>query len=120
MSLLDFDGFIDDVFESMKGTRTYDDGDYDDDGIWEESLIEDEKTYSVNVQPLSTKDIKFLEEGGERIDDTRAIHVNGSSDDFSNGDLWSFSKLDGNYRCAKMDNRPWRNFCKFYAIRLDE
>jgi hypothetical protein len=118
MNLLDMSGFVDDVFKSVTATRTYEaTGSYTD-GIWTPGA-ESTKDYAVNLQPLSSKDIKFLNEGGERIEDSRKVYVNDDVADISNGDRWAFAGVDGEFRAIGIDNRPWRNYCRFYAVRLD-
>lgn len=118
MSLLDMDGFIDDTFKSMIGTRTYEaQGSYVN-GIWQAGA-ESTADYDVNLQPLNMKDINFLNEGGERTTDTRKVYVNKSVSGLANNDKWLFAGVDGTFKCVGLDNRPWRNYCKFYAVRLD-
>ena len=118
MSLLDMTGFIDDTFKSVTATRTYNaPGSYVA-GIWQAGA-ESTADFDVSLQPLNHKDINFLNEGGERITDTRKVYVNKSVSDLGNGDRWAFAGVDGVFKAVGIDNRPWRNYCRFYAVRLD-
>lgn len=121
---LDMSGFIDDVFQSHVGTRINKTGGGYVDGIWQDGT-ESTTTHTVNVQPLNQKDINFLQMGGERIQDTRKVYVNdGISPDISEADEWTFvnvdgEPLDGTFKCYSLNNRPSRNYCRFYAVRID-
>lgn len=118
MSLLDFEGFIDDgYFKSTSGTRTGVSVTYTDGKAVETTT---ETTYSrLNVQPLNQRDINFLQDGGERIQDTRKVYVNEAVSDISEDDRWTFDDVSGTFKCTGIDNRPWRNYCRFYAIKVD-
>lgn len=122
---LDMGGHIDAVFKSGVGTRSAKSGGDYVKGIWTEGTTE-ETTHSVNIQPLNQKDINFLQSGGERIADTRKIYVNdGVSPSISEADTWTFTDADGSsisgtFKVYSLDNRPWRNYCRFYAVRLDQ
>ncbi len=118
MSFLDFEGFIDDAyFKSTSGTQTIITASYID-GIASETT--EANSYSrLNIQPLNDRDINFLASGGERIQDTRKVYVNEAVDSISETDKWTFDGIDGTFKATSIDNRPWRNYCKFYAVRLD-
>ena len=120
MSILSMSGFIDAAFKSVTATRKSNaTGSYVD-GIWVDG-VETAKDYDVNLQSLSAADINFLNEGGERIADSRKVYVNSATDEsFKNGEIWTFTGVNGNFKCNGLDNRPWRNYCRFYAIRMDE
>jgi len=121
---LDMFGHIDDVFESGIGTRTAKSGGGYVDGVWVPGT-ESTTDHRVNIQPLNQKDINFLQLGGERVQDTHKIYVNdGISPSISESDTWTFvdaggNEIDGSFKCISLDNRPWRNYCRFYAVRLD-
>lgn len=115
---LDMSGHIDDVFESVKATRTVKGGSWVN-GEWV-SGAESSTTHRVNVQPLNGKDINALTLVGERIQDTRKVYVNdGTMASIQPSDIWTFPDVDGTFKCYGLDNRPWRNYCRFYAIRMD-
>lgn len=115
---LNMTGHIDAVFKSVDATFTSIDGSYVD-GIWTPVIAAPVTGYRVNIQPLSEREIDFLERGGERIVDPRRIYVN-------NGDL-NLITLDGEWfflgqrwKVIKTDNRPWRNYCKVIVSRFDD
>lgn len=123
LTSIDMGGHIDDVFQSHVGTRTLTGGDYVV-GIWQgETPIV--TTHRVNVQPLNQKDINFLTLGGQRVQDTKKIYINdGTMASITPAGKWTFvdvtgDAVDGTYKCVSLDNRPSRNYCKFYAVRLD-
>lgn len=117
---LDMSGHIDTVFKSVTATRTAKSGGEYTDGIWVAGT-ETETTHAANVQPLNNKDIDFLTLAGERIRDSRKVYINdGTMASISESDTWTFPNVDGTFKTYSLDNRPWRNYCKFYAIRLDE
>lgn len=112
-------GHIDDVFESMKGHRKGKSSGGYVDGKWVEGLPE-ETTHRVNLQQLNQQDINFLQIGGERIQDTRKVYVNdGLMINLKDADEWTFEGVSGTYKAVSTDNRHWRNYCRFYAVRLD-
>ena len=121
---LDMADHIGDVFESGVGTRKSKTGGGYVDGVWVPG-VDSETTHRVNIQPLNQKDINFLQLGGERIQDTRRVYVNdGVSPSISEADTWTFvdrdgNAIDGEFKCFSLDNRPWRNYCRFYAVKLD-
>ena len=123
LTTIDMGGHIDDVFTSGIGTRQPNIGDYAN-GKWGDAAGSP-TPHVVNIQPLNNKDINFLKDGGERIQDTRKIYLNdGISPDISPADTWTFvdsngNSIDGEFKCVSLDNRPWRNYCKFYAVRID-
>lgn len=124
LTSIDMSGHIDDVFQSGTGTRTSKIGGEYVDGIWQEGTPV-VTTHKVNIQPLNQEDINFLTLGGERIQDTRKIYVNDGIDaNISKNDTWTLIDVGGNaingtFKTVSLDNRPWRNYCKFYAVRLD-
>lgn len=114
---LDMEFFIDDAFKSVTATRTSSSGSYVD-GIFAPSAGSPEN-FDVTLQSLNQKDINFLDNGGERTTDTRKVYVNTNISSLDNRDVWSFSGVDGTFKAVGIDNRPWRNYCRFYAVRLD-
>lgn len=124
LTSIDMGGHIDDVFQSGVGSRTSKTGGGYVEGIWQEGLT-NVTPHKVNIQPLNQKDINFLQMGGERIQDTRKIYVNdGVGPSISEADEWTFVDVNGNsingkFKVFSLDNRPWRNYCRFYAVRLD-
>lgn len=118
MSLL-MGGMIDAVFESTDATLTTYAADYLN-GI----LINTQTQfggYIVNVQPASDKEIEWLKQGGERTVDVRRVYVNdGDFAAIELGAIWEFDALPGQqYKIVKLDNRPWRSYCKCLATALD-
>lgn len=125
LTSIDMGGHIDDVFQSGVGYRTAKTGGGYANGVWVEGT-ETTTPHKINIQPLNQKDINFLQQGGERIQDTRKIYVNdGISPSISEADAWAFVDVNGNaidgvFKCVSLDNRPWRNYCRFYAVRIDQ
>ncbi len=121
---LSMSGHIDDVFTSGVGTRASKSGGGYVDGKWVAGS-ETSTTHTVNIQPLNQKDINFLQLGGERVQDTRKVYVNdGTSAVIREADQFTFvdsngDAIDGTFKAYSVDNRPWRDYCKFYAVRLD-
>ena len=124
LTSIDMGGHIDDVFQSGTGFRVAKSGGGYVSGIWEDGT-EAVTPHKINIQPLNQKDINFLQLGGERIHDTRKIYVNdGVSPSISEADTWALVDVNGNsingtFKAYSLDNRPWRNYCRFYAVRLD-
>ena len=110
-------GHIDSVFRSIPATRTAATGGGYVDGIWQDGATV-VTSHTVTIQPASDREIETLEKGGERIVDARRIYVNdGVLASISQADLWEF---DGQlWKCHKLDNRPWRNYCKAIVSRVD-
>ena len=124
LTSIDMSGHIDDVFQSGVGTRrSIMTGSYID-GIWVEGP-EAITTHKLNIQPLNNEDINFLTLGGQRVQDTRKIYVNDGIDStISEDDIWTLVDINGvvingEFKPVSLDNRHWRNYCKFYAVRLD-
>ena len=124
LTSIDMSGHIDDVFQSGTGSRTAKSGGEYVIGKWVAGT-ETVTTHKINIQPLNQKDINFLTLGGERVQDTRKIHLNDGIDpSISEADTWTLIDVDGNaingtFKVYSLDNRPWRNYCRFYAVRLD-
>lgn len=125
MSALNFAGFVDNTFQSViPATRTSRTGGaYDSNGIWvpgTPTLTE----HKVNVQPMSEREISFLELGGERTHDIRKVYVtDGDLYSISESDTWTFQAnqgMQGTYKTISVDNRPWRNYCKIIMSRIDD
>lgn len=121
---LDFEGHIDEDFETHDGVRivqavTRVDG---------KAVRGPEVTSTrrVNVQPASDKEIQALAIGGERIVDVRVVRINDGGDySLTPPDHWEFKglrgrpDLPGRYKTVRLDNRPWRNYCKAIVTLVD-
>ena len=117
--MLDMVGHIDDCFESVTATRTGKVGSYVE-GKWV-GLESGSEPHAVTLQPASDKEIQSLSKGGERIVDARRIYINdGDLYSISPSDDWTFSGVDGVFKTVKLDNRPWRNYCKAIVSRKDD
>ncbi len=114
---LDMFGQIDDVFESIPAQRIAKSGSYVD-GVWT-SGAEVATIHRVNIQPATDREIDALSGGGERLTDVRRVYVNdGVLASISPANDWVF---DGQrFKTIKLDNRPWRNYCKVLVARYDE
>jgi hypothetical protein len=115
---LDMQGFVDDVFVSLPATRYALSGGGYVNGLWVDGTSTT-TSHTVNIQPLSEREIQNLSAGGERIGDSRKLYINdGTTASVSQADEWEF---DGQrWKCIKLDNRPWRNYCKVIVSRFDE
>jgi hypothetical protein len=119
MAGLDMTGHIDSVFESVAATRTSYTGGGFVNGLWVEGTSST-TPHTVTIQPATDKEIDAIEKGGERIVDARRVYVN---DDeialakISQADVWAF--LGEKWKCHKIDNRPWRTYCKLIVARFD-
>ena len=117
--MLDMEGHIDDCFESAPATRTPLPGSYVG-GKWV-GTVGTPTPHSVTIQPVSEKEIDSLSKGGERLVDARKIYVNdGDLYSISPSDDWTFTGIDGIFKTVKLDNRPWRNYCKAIVSRKDD
>lgn len=118
--VLNMSGHIDANFKSVNATRIRRTGSGYVDGKWVEGG-ESTTPHTVNIQPASDKEIAHLERGGERIVDARRVYVNdGDTYLISESDEWTFQGINGTFKTQKLDNRPWRNYCKFIAVRIDQ
>lgn len=119
MTTLDMGGHIDDVFESVTAQRQPRGGSYVN-GRWVPSEG-DSSSHRVNLQPMTTREIQTLQDGGERIIDGRRVYVNdGDLYNITPSDLWTFPGVDGTFKAVALDNRPWRNYCKIMVSRIDD
>ncbi len=115
---LDMSGHIGPVFKSGQATRTsFVDGGYVD-GLWVDGTSVT-TPHTVTVQPASDREIETLEKGGDRVVDARRIYVNdGLLAEITQADTWTFDGQE--WKCYKLDNRPWRNYCKIIVARFDD
>ena len=122
MTQLNMRGHIDRDFTSCVGSRYSKTGGAYVDGRWVEGT-ETITTHSVNVQPMSMKQIDALSLGAERISDYRNVWVNdGTAAAISEADEWTFAGVTGVFKTTQLDNRvPFgRNYCKFVAVKIDD
>lgn len=116
---LDMLGHIDSTFQSVAATRNTKPGSYDADGIWVDGAGVG-SPHTVNLQPVSEKETQNLK-GAERVVDFRKIYVNdGDLYSISPADEWTFTGIAGAFKTFKLDNRPWRNYCKVIVGREDD
>jgi hypothetical protein len=117
---LDMLGTIDDTFKSADALRTSKTGGYGADGRYV-GASGTPSPHTVNIQPLTPKELQSLGIGAERINDVRKIYVNdGDLYSILPSDEWSFDGIDGVFRTVDLDNRPWRNYCKAIVSRKDD
>jgi hypothetical protein len=115
MSLSMF-GHIDDVFISVVAERTSRTGSYVN-GIWVDGAA-NVTSHDVTIQPASDREIDSIERGGERVVDARKIYVNDGIDaSIRPTDVWEFEGQK--WKCHRLDNRPWRNYCRAVVYRID-
>lgn len=88
-----------------------------------------EDEFDANIQAASDREIEFLSNGGERLNDVRIVHRNDglgiqvSSPD-KLADILIFSDNPGVtepiwWKALKVDFRPWHNFCHATIVRID-
>lgn len=118
--ILNMSGHVDSVFRSTTGTRTSTTGGGYVDGRYVPSAEVVTVHPNVNLQPLSDRQISQLQSGGERIEDARRVYINdGSTHNLQPSDKWTFNGVEGEFKMTALDNRPWRNYCRFIAVRVD-
>lgn len=85
-------------------------------------------SFNANVQPVSDKEIEFLQIGAERINDVRVIHRNdGKGIEVSVpgqlADILVFAETPDKeptwWKSIATDFRPWHNFCRAVVAKLD-
>ena len=85
-------------------------------------------SFNANVQPVSDKEIEFLQIGAERINDVRVIHRNdGKGIEVSVpgqlADILVFAETPDKeptwWKSIATDYRPWHNFCRAVVAKLD-
>jgi hypothetical protein len=85
-------------------------------------------TFNANVQPVSDKEIEFLQIGAERINDVRVIHRNDGkgievSTEGKLADILVFAETPDKpatwWKSVATDFRPWHNFCRAVVAKLD-
>jgi hypothetical protein len=117
---LDMSGTVDDDFQSVTAQRTTAAGEYVN-GKYVDAAPTTPDDYTVTLQPVSDREIQILTNGGERLTDARRVYINdGDLESLANGDIWNFDGVDGVFRVVKLDNRPWRNYCKLIVSRKDD
>lgn len=118
MSGLNMNGHIDSVFVSVPATRTSFGPDTYPDGILVPG-VETTSPYTVNIQPVSERELDFLMQGGERIVDPRRIYINdGDMQLIDQTGEWNF--LGQRWKAHRCDNRYWRDYCKVIVSRIDD
>lgn len=117
---LDMSGTVDNEFKSINATRFTVAKGYTN-GRPNKTPVEDPNAFTVTLQAVSERELMSLSGGGERVVDVRRVYINdGDLTALTNGDLWQFDGLVGTYRVIKLDNRPWRNYCKLIVSLKDE
>lgn len=85
-------------------------------------------SFNANVQPVSDKEIEFLQIGAERINDVRVIHRNdGKGIEVSTpgklADILVFAETPDKpvtwWKSIATDFRPWHSFCRAVVAKLD-
>ena len=120
---LDMGGFINSDFVSIPANQISQTGDgYDGDGIWVPGA-ENSTPYTVNIQPLSDREINSLQIGGERTLDYRKIYVNdGDFHALSPKAFWEFDANNNGierYKVISGDIRVWRSYAKIVVCLID-
>lgn len=115
---LNMSDFMDDTIRSVVATRTPQGGSYVD-GKWS-GTASTPTTHNVTLQSLDDRARDVLERGGERVTDGRVVYINdGTSGEVAVADLWTFPGVEGTFRALRVDNRPWRSYCKLVVTRSD-
>lgn len=118
---LDMGGTVDGDFQSTPAQRHPKSGGYVD-GIWKaDAAAKPIPGYIVTLQAVSPRELQSITSGGERVVDARRVYINdGDLTELDNGDKWEFDTVDGVFKVLKLDNRPWRNYCKLIVSRIDD
>ncbi len=119
---LNMSGHIDVTFKSLLANRIVKSGGYVN-GLPVQS-DGDKTPHSVNVQPLTAREIQHLDVGGRRISDIRKIYVNdGLLAEIQPADEWEFDangRGQERYETVDLDSRPWRNYCRVVVALRDQ
>lgn len=114
---LSMGGHIDATFKYVTAYHIAKGGEYVD-GIW----ISDDATpvpFDVNVQPLSDRELNFLQQGGERIIDPRRMWINsGNMGGVKLGDDWEF--YGQRWKTIRVDYRPPHEYLRVTVDRYDD
>lgn len=76
------------------------------------------KEHVANVQPLSEKEIGYLQNGGERIVDSRKLYITTPIEGLSLDSVFEF--LGHSWKVFKYDARPENTYYKIIVARVDE
>lgn len=115
---LNMSGHIDDVFESIPVTLTYQAGGAYVNGIWQDGT-ETTVSYRANVQQLDDKELSNLMLAGQRILDSRKVYINDG--DLELLKLGEDMRLEGDeWKIVERDVREWRNYAKIIVVRYDD
>lgn len=118
MSLLNMEGMVDGVFESIPASRTTNNAGSYIDGIWVPDVAVTTE-FTVNIQPVSQQELDFLTQGGERVLDLRRVYINdGPIEEINETGIWNF--LGKEWKAIRVDNRYWRSYCKCIVQRIDD
>ena len=123
LTSIDMSGHIDDVFQSGTGTRTSNvDGEYVD-GIWRKEPQSSQLTrltFSLLTKKISTSSRWAVSvfKTRERFMLTMVLTRLFPRMTLGHWLTLVVTRLMA-FKPVSLDNRPWRNYCKFYAVRLD-
>lgn len=114
---LSMGGHIDATFKSVTAYHIAKGGEYVD-GVWVPAS-DTPVPFVANVQPLSDRELNFLQQGGERIIDPRKVYVNlGAMVNIKLGDDWEF--YGQRWKTIRIDYRESRDYCKVTVDRYDD
>ncbi|CAM0105388.1 hypothetical protein VPH209E381_0049 [Vibrio phage 209E38-1] len=127
-------GQIDQNFATHDVTcKNYGVGDYNDDGLWEDTIAPEEFTAVVNLQPVDRNAVEFLTQNGGTVDvqHTFMMHLNTGQQVYHERQLLTgtikasivsvlFQGEIRKFRVRYADNRPYHFFCSAYIEMLKD
>lgn len=116
MGVFEMDGEIDNDFTTAQVVHIKEVGTYVE-GVFV-SQEGGRETFSACIQPMSNREIAYLENGGERISDARKLYITQSIDGL---DLRSRFEFFGQvWKVFEFDSRPENTYNKIIVARVDD
>lgn len=116
MGIFEMNGEIDNDFTTTQVVHIREGGTYVD-GVFV-SQEAGRETFSACIQPVSNREIAFLENGGERISDARTLYI---TQPINGIDLRSKFEFFGQvWKVFEFDSRPENTYYKIIVARVDD
>lgn len=116
MGVFEMDGEIDNDFTTDEVTHIPSVGSYEN-GVWVESGGS-QKVVSACIQPLSKRELSFLQNGGERVSDFRKLYVTQQIEDLTL--MSQFEFFGQRWKVVEFDARPENTYYNIIVARFDE
>lgn len=115
MGVFEMNGEIDNDFTTTEVVHVKEGGTYVD-GVFV-SQVAGRQSLSACIQPMSNREIAYLENGGERISDARKLYITQAIDGL---DLRSRFEFFGQvWKVFEFDARPENTYYKIIVARVD-